>query len=59
MSRSKSAAPQKSESLVEPGDSKSFRSRGKHGQMMDLLNDDDRIALNLNKYEQAYTVAEL
>ena len=37
----------------------SQRPRGKHGQMVDLLTEEDRRALNLNKYEQAYTLAEL
>ena len=45
--RSKSAGPV---SLVER--------RGKHAQMMDLLTYEDRQALRLNKYEEAYTEFE-
>ena len=33
--------------------------RGKHAQMLDLMTEDDRRALRLNKYEEAYTLAEL
>ena len=33
--------------------------RGKHAQMVDLMTEEDRIALKLNKYEEAYTLAEL
>ena len=47
--RSKSAGPH---SVVE-------ERRGKHAQMLDLMTEDDRRALRLNKYEEAYTLAEL
>jgi len=35
------------------------RKRGRHGQMVDLLSAEDRAALNLNKYESSYTLAQL
>jgi hypothetical protein len=46
--RSKSAGPH----VVE-------ERRGKHAQMLDLMTPEDRQALRLNKYEEAYTLAEL
>ena len=33
--------------------------RGKHAQMNDLMNDEDRRALSLNKYEESMTLAEM
>ena len=33
--------------------------RGKHAQMNDLMNEEDRRALSLNKYEESMTLAEL
>ena len=68
--RSKSAGPvdrhqEKQQRLAQikskNDDARSFnqRPRGKHGQMIDLMTEEDRRALNLNKYEQAYTLAEL
>ena len=33
--------------------------RGKHAQMNDLMNEEDRRALSMNKYEEQMTLAEL
>ena len=33
--------------------------RGKHGQMTDLMNEEDRRALSLNKYEESMTLPDL
>jgi hypothetical protein len=33
--------------------------RGKHSLVQDLMSKEDREALNLNKFEQTYTLAEL
>ena len=33
--------------------------RGKHAQMNDLMNAEDRKALSMNKYEEQMTLAEL
>ena len=46
--RSKSAGP---ESRIDV--------RGKHAQVMDLMTNEERINLRLNKFEEAYTLAEL
>ena len=61
--RSKSEAPPEPKMKpMQPGDevrSDVTRKRGRHGQMVDLLSAEDRAALNLNKYEQSYTLAQL
>lgn len=46
--RSKSAGP---EAMVEK--------RGKHAQIVDLMTSEERNTLRLNKFEEAYTLAEL
>lgn len=65
--RSKSAGPHMTRGMLDvdkdtaaaQDEIKSERKRGRHGQMVDLMTAEDRDALNLNKYEQAYTLAEL
>ena len=48
--RSRSAGPQPYQHSA---------ARGKHAQIADLLDDEDRKALSMNKYEAQMTLAEL